>query len=172
VFSKLFKKTAQPKPAPEPAQVYTNLRNQVLKLVPQEVGIVPSGEIPSVWGVLMETGYPEAVATLVSLSDGTTSLYFGNGGGMIGGGEQAAVAEATKSFVAGSEQFVQHMMPTKSFPLPAVGRVKFYIMTFSGAFTAEADESALGSGKDELPPLFYSGHGVLTQLRLTQGQKK
>jgi hypothetical protein len=36
-------------------------------------------------GVLMETGYDSATVTLFALSDGTTSLYFSNGGGVIGG---------------------------------------------------------------------------------------
>jgi hypothetical protein len=34
-----------------------------------------------VWGILMETGYSEATATLLALGDGTTSLYLSSGGG-------------------------------------------------------------------------------------------
>jgi hypothetical protein len=41
--------------------------------------------------LLMETGYPEAVATLVAVADGTSSLYFSNGGGFIGVGTPAGV---------------------------------------------------------------------------------
>ncbi len=52
----------------------------------------------------METGYREAVATLVGVVDGTSSLYFSNGGGFIGAGSHAAVAEANRTFVARSQQ--------------------------------------------------------------------
>lgn len=172
MFSNLFKKGPDPKLVPEPVQIYTDMRNRVLKLVPTEVGIVQSKEIPNVWGVLMEMGFRQAVVTLVSLADGTTSLYFGNGGGIIGGGEHAAVAQASKSFVANSEKYFQRMTPAESFPLPSVGRVKFYILTFSGAFTADIDENELDNGKHDLSPLFCSGQEVITQLRLMQEQKK
>lgn len=43
------------------------------------VAIVPSARLPRVWAVLMETGYPGAVATLAALADGTTSLYLSAG---------------------------------------------------------------------------------------------
>ena len=60
-------------------------------LVAEEFGGTP--EMPVVWGVVMETGYPEAVVTLVSLGDRTTSLYFSNGGGII----QALSTTATEA---------------------------------------------------------------------------
>jgi hypothetical protein len=172
MLANLFKKAPKPKSVSEPVQVYTDMRNRVLKLVPQEVGIVQSRETPNVWGILMEMGRPKAVVTLASLADGTTSLYFGNGGGMIGAGEHAAVAQVSKSFVAKSEEYFPRMIPTESFPLPAVGRVKFYILTFSGVFTAEVGENELGNRKHDLFPLYCSGQDVITQLRLIQEQKK
>lgn len=165
----LKKKT---KPTAEPAEIYAKLRNQVFKINPEEVGILQTRETPNVWGVLMETGYPEAVVTLVSLADGTTSLYFSNGGGMIGGGEHATVARSTKSFIAAAEKYFQQMNLTKAFPLPTVGRVRFYVLTFSGVLTLDVDENELGDGKHTLSPLFYSGQDVIAQFRKVQEQKK
>jgi hypothetical protein len=63
------------------ADVYRGLRAQALQLTAAQVG-----PADAVFGVLMETGYPEAVVSLVALSDGTASLYFSNGGGIIGTG--------------------------------------------------------------------------------------
>jgi hypothetical protein len=160
------------KPAAEPAEIYAELRNQIFKINTNEVGILQTRGTPNVWGILMETGYPEAVATLVSLADGTTSLYFSNGGGMIGGGAHATVAQSTKSFVAAAEKYFQQMNPTKTFPLPAVGRVRFYVLTFSGVLTLDIDENKLGDGKHGLSPLFYSGQDVIAQFRAVQEQKK
>jgi hypothetical protein len=156
------------KPTAEPAEIYANLRNQVFKIKPKEIGILQTGETPNVWGVLMETGYPEAVITLVSLADGTTSLYFSNGGGMIGGGDHAPVARSTKAFVATAEKYYKQMNLTKVFPLPTVGRVKFYVLTFSGVLTSDVDENKLGDGKHALSPLFYSGQDVIAQFRKVQ----
>jgi hypothetical protein len=168
----LFRKSQELQPIPDPAPIYIEMRKQVLTLVPNEVGIVQSQEIPNVWGVLMEMGYPKAVVTLVSLADGTTSLYFGNGGGIIGGGEYPAVAKASKTLVSHSEKYFKSIIPTTSFPLPSLGRVKFYILTFEGVFTADGEEKDLGKGQHNLSPLFYSGQEVITQLRLNTGQRK
>jgi hypothetical protein len=162
----------KPKPAAEPAEIYANLRNRIFKLNPKEVGILQTRETPNVWGILMETGYPEAVVTLVSLADGTTSLYFSNGGGMIGGGTHATLARSAKAFVATAEKYFQQMDLTKAFPLPTVGRVRFYVLTFSGALTLDVDENELGDGRHALSPLFYSGQDVIAQFRAIQEQKK
>ena len=169
--SNLFRKSQEPQPTPEPAPIYAQMRRQILTIAPDEVGIAQSLETPNVWGVLMEMGYPEAVVTLVSLADGTTSLYFGNGGGIIGGGGYPGVAKASKKLVSHSEEYFKSMTPTTSFPLPAVRRVKFYILTFQGEFTADIDEKELGEGRHDLSPLFYSGQAVITQLRLNAEQR-
>jgi hypothetical protein len=169
MFSKLFKKSQKPA---EPVEIYNGLRSQILSLEPSDAGIEPSGEMPNVWGILMETGYPQAIVTLVSLADGTTSLYFSNGGGMIGGGQHDTVAQASKSFVMAAENYYQQMTLTESFPLPAIGRVKFYVLTYSGIYTIDIDENDLGNRRHELSPLFYYGQEVITQFRQIEEQKK
>jgi hypothetical protein len=70
---------------PPPAEVYMGLRQQVLSLTPVQLG-AELADAP-ILALLMETGYPEAVATLVAVVDGTSSLYFSNGGGLLGAGE-------------------------------------------------------------------------------------
>lgn len=169
-----FKKPSPSPTVPEPAPIYTELRNRILTLKPAEIGISPSPAVPHVWGVLMEMGHPQAVITLVSLADGTTSLYFSNGGGILGGGEHEPVAQASQAFVASTESYFPSMAPAPAFPLPlpAVGDVKFYVLTFEGIFTAEANEQELGNRQHVLSPLFYHGQAVITQIRLMQEQKK
>jgi len=74
---------------------------------PARLGVFPSEALPNVWGVLMETGYSPAVVTLVALADGTTSLCFGSGGGVIGAEKYGAVREATAAFIAAAEHHRQ-----------------------------------------------------------------
>jgi hypothetical protein len=76
------------------ADVYEGLRQQALHLTPDQFGA--SFARAPILALLMETGYPEAVATLVGVADGTTSLYFSNGGGFIGAGTHAAGAVAAE----------------------------------------------------------------------------
>jgi len=156
----------------DPAQSYLQLRSRILSLTPAELGLSPSSKNLHAWGVLMETGYPVGFATLVSLADGTTSLYYSTGGGMLGSGEYSPVAEASRALVAQAENHLQHMSPTTEFPLPGVGQVRFTLLTYSGAFFAEAPEETIASGNHLLSTLFARAHEAITQLRLLAEKKR
>ncbi len=153
------------KPKPDPTQAVLALREQALGVGAAELGLVATTERAHVWGVLMETGYPEAVATLVALGDGTTSLYFSNGGGIIGGGEHARVRAASDHFLTNAEAHVTEFTNADATPFPGVGRVRFYVRTFEGTLTAEASEDDLGEERHALSPLFHSGHVVIAVMR-------
>lgn len=157
---------------PEPAQTYLQLRSHILSLTPAEIGLSPSSKTPHVWGVLMETGYAVGTATLVSLADGTTSLYYSTGGGMLGSDEYTPIAEASKALVAQAENHLQHMSSTEEFPLPEVGQVRFTLLTYSGIFSAEAPEKSIAIGNHFLSPLYTLAHEILTQLRLLAEKKR
>jgi hypothetical protein len=156
---------------PEPAQTYLQLRSRILSLDPAEVGLTPSNMAPHVWGVLMDTGYTVGTATLVALADGTTSLYYSTGGGMLGSGEYTPVAEASKALVTQAENHLQQMSSTEKLPLPEVGQVRFTLLTYSGTFTAEASEKTLASRNHPLSHLHTLGHETLNQLRLLAEKK-
>jgi hypothetical protein len=148
------------------ADIYATLRGMVLDLDPAQVGILPSGDPSAVWGVVMDIGWPTAVASLAGLVDGTTSLYFSNGGGMIGGGEHELVASATRDWLSVAERVVTQMTPAEEFPLPDLGIVSFAVLTFGGRYRGVAAEQALGEGSHPLSPLFFAGHLVITEFRL------
>ncbi len=147
------------------ADVYQNFRQRVLTLNPSEIGISPSASRP-IWGVLMETGYPEAVVTLVTLADGTVSLYFSNGGGIIGVGEHQEPRKVCNEFLSLAPRFLGQASSAKNFPLPAEGYVRFYFLTFKGILTVEAKENDLGNNLSLLSPLFYKAQEVIAQARI------
>jgi hypothetical protein len=154
------------------APVYSNLRDMVLTLEPGKAGIAPSAQAPNVWGVLMESGWPEGVSTLVALADGTTSLYFSGGGGLIGYGTQEVVAVASRALVARAEDCLGLLSPATTFPLPAAGHAAFHVLTFGPAFTAEVAEEELLSGRHPLTPLYFAAHEVIARMRLDQEKAK
>lgn len=155
-------------PVPEPIDVIKDLRDKVFSISPADIGLSPSPEVPNVWGVIMETGFPEGLATLVVLADGTTSLYLGHGGGGLNLGLYASVRVASARFLAAAERYHTKLEPTDSFPYPDIGRVKFYVRTFSGVLFAEEDEEELSNKDHMLADLFYAGHEILTEYRLIQ----
>lgn len=153
------------------ADVYQGLRQQVLSLDPRSIGLDPSSS-NRVWGVLMETGYPEAVASLVVIADGTVSLYFSNGGGIIGVGQHEEARKAGLELLSAVPAALGHTRKTDKFPLPDNGHTRFYIMTLDGCFSADALEDALGNNRHPLSPLFHRGQDVITQVRLIDEKRQ
>jgi hypothetical protein len=147
------------------AEVYTDLRRQVLEVTPEQIGV---GDVPIV-ALLMETGYPEAVATLVAVADGTTSLYFSNGGGIIGAGAHESVAEANRRWLETGIEFLPQLAPIADPTPPAEGMTQFVAVTPGGPRGEMAAETQLGAGEHPLAPLFTAGHDVITQIRLVDG---
>jgi hypothetical protein len=149
-----------------PAEMYRILREQILDLDPATVGLGPTPEEPTMWGALFETGYPNGVATLVCLRDGTTSLYLSGGGGLIGAGEHAAVVAANAEFRSTMSGQLGAMTPDEDRSLPGDGRVIMRALTYAGRRRFEAAEDDLGYERSELSPSFYAAQDVLTQLRI------
>jgi hypothetical protein len=148
-----------------PAEVSAGLREQAFAVEPAQVSAEHAPGRPRTWALVMETGYPKGVASLVTFCDGTTSMYFSSGGGVIGAGAHAEVREASKTFLAAADSHLEDFASATAHPLPGAGRVRFYARTFDGLKTAEADENDLGEGRHRLSPLFHAGHRVIAYLR-------
>jgi hypothetical protein len=149
----------------ERGDVYTELRDRALAVSVADLGLTAA---PPVLGVVMDTRYPEAVATLIGLADGTTSLYFSNGGGMIGGGQHPQVAEATRRWLEVAAELADRLSQEADEQLPGEGTTQLTVLTPSGRRSASAPEGELGAGGHELSPLFYAAHDVITELRLVE----
>lgn len=144
----------------ETADAYTDLRNQALNWKPD---VLPDGA--ALLAVLMETGYPGAVATLAAVADGAVSLYFSNGGGIIGAAEHAPVRQAASNFLSSAQTFVSRTAKAQTFPLPMEGHVRFYLVTSRGTYTIEALEDDLGHHRHSFSPLFHQGHDLISAIR-------
>lgn len=163
----------QETPASEkPADRYMALRNQALTFQRSAINLpVPPADAP-VWAVLMETGYPNGVGTLLSVADGTASLYFSSGGGIVGGQLNDAIRLASLAFISLAGKCCEHLTLTESFPLPELGQTVFYLRTDAGVLTSKCLEMDLSKGQHVLAPLFHQGHAVITQMRLlSEGNK-
>ena len=150
----------------DPLAISRELRARALTINAADIGVVPAGTLQHVWGVLMETCYPEAVASVIALADGTTSLYFSNGGGIIGAGEHESVRAASRALLLAAQAHREAFTQAFETPLPEPGRVRFYVRTFGATLTAEVAEEDLGHRRHPLSPVFHAGHAVITELRL------
>jgi len=170
LFTWLFGCSDKEKPAStdspnnyEQAEVYRDMRNLVFSLSPERIGLAKDTEEPI--AILMETGYPEAVASLVCIADGTTSLYLSSGGGVIGAGEHETVRNVALSFLAMSKQHIDEFQSTNIHPLPQQSFVVFYLITKKGVLTFQAADDDLGNMREILSPLFHKGHEVIAAIR-------
>lgn len=168
----IFKPNA-PIQGSEVADIYRSLRHQVLSISPTDIGL--STDSPNrVWAVLVETGYrfPRSVVSLVTIADGTVSLYFSTGGGIIGIGQHQEPREACFDLLTLAPQFLPHAQPTTIFPLPNIGHTQFYFLTYDGAFMYDAQEKDLTFNRSPLSPLFHKAQAVITQARIAEGKAK
>ncbi len=148
------------------ADVYMGLRTQVLSLSAGQIDC----QSP-VLAVLMETGYAEAVATLVSVADGSASLYLSNGGGIMGAGEYQQVRDSSIALVNLAAKNLGQFKPTSTFPLPEIGYTRFYVITSSGVYSEAVLEQDLGGENHELSAVFFQGHELLSYIRAANQQR-
>ncbi len=148
---------------------YQGLRTQALQVDPAKLGLDASS---GVVGALMETGTPDAVVTLMTMADGTVSLYFSSGGGIIGLGQHEGPRKAGLDYLAAVPRYLERATPAKEFPLPELGRTRFYFMTRDGVFTVDAAEDDLGNNRSPLSPLFFKAQEVITQARLAEEERR
>jgi hypothetical protein len=146
---------------------FEGLRRRALGVTVADLGVQPEAQAP-IHGVIMETGYPEAVATFVCLRDGTVSLYLSTGGGVIGGGQHAAVRDACLEMFAITNRYAPDFLAActavSGFPLPGAGEVFFYLLA-DRVYQAKCREDVLAAQQDPFSALFNNMHAVMTELR-------
>ncbi|MFA6217607.1 MAG: hypothetical protein WDL87_08185 [Candidatus Omnitrophota bacterium] len=125
-----------------------------------------------VYGVLMETGYPEYTVTLATFMTGDASLYFSNGGGMLGGIGHETVRKAAIALNRRADEFISSCKKVTEFPMPRPGKTVFYILTQEGIYTTEALEKDLGNNRSLLLPLFAAGQDVITEFRIIDERRQ
>lgn len=154
------------------AENYVVLRDAIFSTKRDALGVTDAASSNGIWGVVMETGYPGAVATLVAIADGSVSLYFSNGGGIIGMGAQEGPQRASRALLEAAPQFRNAFEATTKYPLPRESYVRFYLLSQGDALTAEAKEEELGGGAHALSPLYQKAHELITQIRIVDEKRQ
>lgn len=155
-----------------PAPTYLQIRERLLHLNPSDLGLAPTPANPDLWGVVVELGYEVGSATLVALADGTTSLHYSTGGGLLGRGDYPPVSEASRALVAEAQKVLPQMATADEFPLPQAGQVKFVLLAYSGYYAADATEKSLTSRDHPFASLYSHVQETLSQMRLLAEKKR
>ena len=141
------------------------LRDQALSVMPAELGLTPTRSLPNVCTGIMELGFEGGAATMVAVADGTASLYFSNGGGIIGAGRHETVRRAAERFLASAERSLGAMAPAMDRGSPAPGHARFFVRTYVGLMSAEVEGELLAGGGHPLSALFFQGNDLVSAIR-------
>jgi hypothetical protein len=161
--------SAAQEPNKEPKDAGRGLRNMFLTTSAEQAGIQPSKEYPRVWGVAVDWPMGEHIATIVSLANGSASLYTTSTFGIIGGIGHETVRTAAKKVVKEADRYFDDSSLTQDFSYPAKGHVRFFFTTFSGVRVIDTDWAALSERRSRYFELFDAAQDVLTQLRMVSG---
>ena len=145
---------------------FAQLRTLWLSTDPSQLGLRPTSVLPHVWGAALELRVGEAVVFLAAVAEGSVSMYFSTGGGIIGGGQHAAVRAAGQRFLETLESSLSQFGSRESFAPVGPERASFIVQTYQGKLGAEVPEAALRAGTHPLSGCYGAAQDVITQLRL------
>ena len=106
------------------------------------------------------------IATLLAFYDGTTSLYFSSGGGILGAGAHEPVERAATRFRQHAVAERARFRPASSFALPGARIVVLYIVTDTETLSSgPIPTSEMEKGTHPLTALGGSAQAVITAVR-------
>ncbi len=140
--------------------MYRSLRGRLFLTDPKTLGLSPS-EDERFWGLVVDIGVETGVATLVVLRDGTISLYFSNGGGLIGLGQHDEMHEKADRLLSLAEDFSLEGPEAEKDTLPSEDATRFNFLGFNGARAMEEPDEALELDDHPLHPLWEAAHDII-----------
>lgn len=148
------------------ADSYDRLRSRLLTLTPAAVGLPDDDK--RVLAVIMDAPAPEAIVTLATTADGSTSVYLSTGGGKLGTGTFESVRAESAQLLAMAEEARRMMAPSPGRQLPAEGTIQFCVVTADVVFAAAAPLAELAGGTHRLSPLFQQARRVMAAIRAVE----
>ncbi len=143
---------------------YLELRAAALAASPSEISAQLEPPNAEPYGILMEIGLRQGIATLACFASGRADLYTSAGGGLSSGRSNEVIQEASQRFVKVGRNFVVEGENPGSFLLPRYGEVKFYLLGRQGAWKLDASLNELNGRRSALCPLYDAGRRVLNEL--------
>ncbi len=151
---------------------YEGVRERLFGMDPADLGLrLEQGGNP-VWALLMETAYEEAVVSLLATAEGTVSLYFSNGGGIIGLGQHAGPARIAGELIDAAPEYLTECEPTEDKSLPRVGMTRIYMLTFDKTFAVEQPDETLADGKHAMSPFYENAQELIAAVRDVHEQRQ
>jgi hypothetical protein len=148
---------------------YSDMRNMAFSATSEQLGL--SGmDKNDVYGIVSEMDMNGATATVVTFSNGDTSLYLSSGGGFIGAGQHESVQKVVKKYVENGQKYIEKATKIEEAELPESGMTNFNFLTENGIYSISKSLSELESGKSEFSNLFVELNEVISHIRMKSGK--
>ena len=148
-----------------PEDVAAKLRLNAFRTV---LGVEPARNgdgAPQSFGLIHEFWQRGVVVTLAAFATGDLSLYFSNGGGILGGIQHAKVAETVRTTIPLLGPLTAQLERSDSIEPPAPGEVTFAILTTEGRFRSRLQSMPANDHKDPNFQLLALSQGLVGELR-------
>ena len=144
---------------------YASMRKMAFTFSHKDMG-VSMGNDYQVYGAVVDMGVDSInTVTMICFIDGTTSLYFSDGGGIIGAGKHEAVNKAVLTILDNCFQVLPITKLAESIDaLPKENHHTFYLLTKAGVFSIDMDLRDVQKSK-EAQLLFTQSQMVLNEIR-------
>ncbi len=150
---------------------YMGLRRAILSLSRNDYEMVIRQH--RVHAVLVDTHMEDSVFSVACAADGSFSLYYEEGGGIIGMGQKhKELAMASRAFVYGAEQALPACEEAVSDDLPGVDERYFYLVTDGNVFRAISKKGSMGSEPREIQILNFVLDKVMDQFFESMSKEK
>lgn len=160
-------------PKKTPAEVMREIRLKVLTTPPSKLNLGPTQDYPHVEAIIMDWPLKDTVMSVMASREGDGSIYTTGDFGLLGGSKYDNVRDAAKSFVKLAEKYYSDAVPTRDFPYPQTGHVRFYLICYDGVRMIDWDVSSPASTKDKYSALFAEGQKEISALRqISQSEPK
>jgi ribosomal protein S12 methylthiotransferase accessory factor YcaO len=150
---------------PDRDEAYAGLRDLALSSVAKGLQ-APNDDHPGVSGLIVDIPAQGGFATVVALTDDTTSMYTSVGGGTIGAGGHPNVASATQALLSAAQTQLGAFTGPGDSDLPPPGHVRFHLLTPSGSRSEDVPEDSFwGRSPHDLMPVISATQDVISAIR-------
>jgi len=135
----------------------------MLATEPAAIGLVPTAELPSAWGVVIDWGTSAGSVTFVAVADGTSSMYSSAGGGTLGAGGHAGIDAARNRLLHVADAAYDQLAPADAAADPRPDWVAYWVLGFDGLRTG--GHGAIGGPPRDQPHLVALGNAFQAYVR-------
>lgn len=120
---------------------------------------------PTSFGLIHEFWQRGVLVTLAAFKTGDLSLYFSNGGGILGGIQHKEVAELVRKTIPLLGPLTPQLQRSDDIEPPKPGEITFTILTSNGRFRSRLDAMPERSRENANFQLLALSQGLITKLR-------